>query len=187
MLHILVESNPAANVLLTLLAEEQDGGLVELRVSAPSSSLYGAARTLLGIRSEPVAVVLDAESTDEDAVERRQRSAEEVIGDAAGVAPLRVLVAVPALEALLFRRPDAVRRAFPQASESLVEVGLVSPWNALKRLDSCLSGPTASLHIVRGLNEQDVAALRAESPIKELLEFLGELQKDGTATAAAGA
>jgi hypothetical protein len=38
------------------------------------------------------------------------------------------------------------------------------------------------LNIVNVLNDNDVAALRSESPVRELLEFIGELQRDGVLT-----
>lgn len=95
---MLVESNQSAIMLAKLLNAEQEAGLIEIRATGPSSSLYSAARTLLAVRGEPVALLLDADSTDPEAVSRRQLTAEEVVGDVASSAPLCVLVAVPALE-----------------------------------------------------------------------------------------
>src|SRR5436190_1118602 len=93
--------------------------------------------------------------------------------------------AVPALEALLLRRPDAVARAYGQVSPSRLELGLISPRDAYPKLDPNVSIEQVALTIINELDDADVAALRAESPVLELLEFLGELQRDGVLTAAA--
>src|SRR5438270_13642053 len=116
MLHILLETNRAELLLVKLLQAERQAGSVTIRSDAIQTSLYASARTLLIVRREPVAVVLDAESTYPTVADRQRQAAEEVIGEAAWRAPLRILVAVPALEALLFRRPDAVARAYGQVT-----------------------------------------------------------------------
>jgi hypothetical protein len=164
-------------MLTKLLSAAREAGLIEIRAAAPSSSLYSAARTLLAVRDEPVALLLDADSTDPEAVARRRSSAEEVVGDVASAAPLRVLVAVPALEALLFLGPDPVERAFGAVAgdERLLELGRMNPREALKRLDPAGHWWTASLNLVRALNDGDIADLRSAPPIHELLEFLREL------------
>jgi hypothetical protein len=184
MLHVLVESNTAAILLVKVLQEEQQASSVEIRCSTPPSSLYAAARTLLVVRNEPVAVMLDADSTDPEAANRRRLAAEEVIGEASGSAPLRVLMAVPGLKALLFRRTGAIERAYGHLPQGLFELGLLSPRDALEKLDPNCSSHQSSLNIIKELNDADVAALRAESPLRELLEFHGELRSDGVLTAA---
>ncbi len=95
--------------------------LVEIRPVAPASSLYSGAATLLKVPGEPVVLLADADSTAPEAIERRRFVAEGVVGDPAESAALRVLVAVPALEALLFLRPGlvaGVRPRRPMASTS---------------------------------------------------------------------
>jgi hypothetical protein len=176
--HVLVESNQAAIMLAKLLNAEQQAGQIEIRAARPSSSLYSAARTLLALRGEPVALLLDADSTDPQSATRRRLTAEEVVGDVAGSASLRILVVVPALEALLFRRPDPVAKAFGAAAknEQLLELGRLNPREALKRLDPAGHWWTASLNLVRSLTDEDVTALRSAPPIDELLQFLKDLQ-----------
>lgn len=186
MLHIIVNSNMVAMLLLKVLGDEQRNGVIELRASAPLSSLYGSAKTFLGVKNEPVAILLDANSTDAQVVDRLRESAAEVIGDTAGAAPLKILVAVPAVEALLFERSDAVKRAFPHASETLIEIGKLNPATALSRLDPSGSAAFATVPVLKELNEEDIAAIRSMSPVKDLLAFLAELQKDGVVPAVAG-
>jgi hypothetical protein len=92
---------------------------------------------------------------------------------------------VPAVDALLFRRPDAVARAYGPVSPSLLELGRISPRDAFPKLDPNVSTEQGALTIINELDDTDAAALRAESPVRELLEFHGELQCDGMVTAAA--
>jgi hypothetical protein len=178
MLHALVESNTAAMLLLKTLQEEQAVGLVDIRAAGPASCLYAAARTLLAVRCEPVALVLDADSTDPEADRRRRQAAEEVLGEATGAAPLRILVALPALESLLFLRPATVERAFGPVAEDVLELGRLSPRDALKKLDPNRSEYHASLNLIRALDDADITALRDVPPIRELRAFLEELQRD---------
>jgi hypothetical protein len=175
--HVLVESNQSAMMLAKVLSTELEAGLIEIRAAGPLSSLYSAARTLLAVRGEPVALLLDADSNDPEAVARRQLTAEEVVGDVASSAALRVLVAVPAIEALLFLRRDPITRAFGAAAsdEHTLELGRLNPREALKRLDPGGHSWTASLNLIRTLNDGDIAELRSEPPIQELLDFLREL------------
>jgi hypothetical protein len=176
--HVLVESNRSALLLAKLLRAEQEAGLIGIRADRPSSSLYSGARTLLAVRGEPVVLVVDADSTDPEVVARRQVTVEEVVGEVTSSASLRVLVAVPALEALLFLRPDPVIRAFGEAAsdEHMLELGRLIPREALKRLDPGGHEATASLNLVNALDDEDIAELRSRPPIRELLEFLRELQ-----------
>jgi hypothetical protein len=184
--HVLAESNHCAIVLAKLLNSEKVAGLIEIRAAAPSSYLYSAARTLLAVRGEPVVLLLDADSTDPDAVARLQLTAEELLGDVSASAPFRVLIAVPALEALLFLRRDPVVRAFgvSAADERILEIGRLIPREALKRLDPGGLPWNASLNLVHALSDEDIAALRSASPIHEILEFLSQLQKSEVAVSA---
>jgi hypothetical protein len=128
--------------------------------------------------------VLDADSTDPEAARRRRQDAEEVIGATALAAPLRILVAVPALEALRFLRPSALARAFSTAAEDLVTLGCLSPRDALTRIASDHDAPHAAIELTRTLDAHDITALRAEQPLRDLLTFLNELRN--TSVAAAG-
>jgi len=179
MLNVLVESNTDAMLLLKLLGPEQQARLVEFRCAHPTSSLYAAVKTLLEIRNEPVAIVLDADSTEPSTVARVRDEAAEVIGESAAAAPLRILVAVPAVESLLFHRAEAVRRAYGNVASDLIDLGLVSPREALQKMNGAANRYQASFTIITKLNDDDIAALRVESPVRELLEFLDELKGSG--------
>ncbi len=185
MLHILVELNIPALLLAKVLQSEQQAGLVKILSYPEPSSMTGSAKAFLLVRREPVAVVQNAESTYPRTAAWIRQGIEEVMGDSIWRAPFRILIAVPAVEALLFRRPDAIARAYGPVSEHVLEVGLISPRDALIKLDPNSSLDQVSLNIMKELDDADVAALRTESPVRELLEFVEELQRDGVLAAAA--
>ncbi len=185
MLHILVELNSPGMILDKLLQAEQQAGLVRIRSFPEPSYMTASARTLLVLRREPVAVVQNAESTYPRKAAWMKQDIEEYMGDFIWRAPFRILIAVPAVEAILFRRPDAIARAYGPVSEHLLEIGLISPRDALMKLGPNLEPDQVSLNIMNELDDTDIAALRTESPARELLEFVEELQRDGVLAAAA--
>ena len=142
------------------------------------STLYSRVSTRLAVLGEPVAPVLDAGSTDPDAVTRRRVSAEEVIGHAAARAPFRLLMAVPFLESLLFTRANLLVRAFGDRANDggrSQELGRLSPRDAYKRLDPNGADGAACSKLLQALDDDDVAALREESPVRELIAFVTEV------------
>ena len=127
-LNVLVGSNTTAILLLKLMEPEQQAELVTFRCAHPTSSLYAAAKTLLEIRNEPVALVLDADSTEPRMAARVRDEAAEVIGESAAAAPLRILVAVPAVESLLFRRAGGRATGLRKCRTGFDRLGPREPW-----------------------------------------------------------
>jgi hypothetical protein len=187
MLQILVELKIPALLLARVLEAEQQAGLVIVRSYPEPSSMTGSAKMFLAVRREPVAVVQNAESTYPRTAAWMKQGIEEVMWGTPQRAPFRILIAVPAVEALLFLMPDAIARAYGPVSEHLLEIGRISPRDALIKLDPTIEPDQVSLNIINELDETDIADLRGESPVRELLEFVEELQRDGVlATAAVG-
>jgi hypothetical protein len=177
-IHVLLES--LLNMRLVKRLLEQEGRSIDLnfKVRSPSSSLYSSARTLLAVVGEPVALVLDAETTSPSAVSKQRQTVEEVIGPTAKISPFRLLMAVPSLESLLFTRPALLARAFGDRANDggrAQELGRLSPPEAYKRLDPGSPEGAGFAKLLQALDDDDVAALREESPIRELIDFLAEV------------
>lgn len=169
---VLVEGNFDRMFLAKLIAEEQAHYDVEIRVVGGISAFFSYARTLLAVSRIPVAVLMDADSSEPDAIEQRRSEAEEVIGDAANGVPFRVLVAVPTLEALFFSRPELLRRVFGEAvTDHLLELGQLSPKRTLARLGS-KSFIAIGTDLLRQLSADDILALRQTDLIQDLLQFI---------------
>jgi len=172
---VLTEANFDGMLLATLLADEEKRNGIEIGVVSGLSSGYSVARTMLAVKRIPVAVVIDADSPEQEVASERQRSVEEVLGDAASGVPFRVIVAVPELEILFFKRPQLLKKVYGKSVTTLItELGQVSPRRALQKLDPDLSYEHLRFKILRAMDEADIKALRATAPIKELLSFLRE-------------
>ncbi len=156
-----------------------DGREVDVQwLGRAMSSIYSTARTLLAVRQEPVALVLDASATDPPTVSERRQAIQEVIGEAASRAPFHLLLAVPALQSLLFTRPVLIARAFGEGADDdgrISDIGRLSPREAYKRLGPVGSELSTAAKLMAALGAEDIAALRQESPIRELVAFLTEV------------
>jgi hypothetical protein len=172
---VLTEANFDGMLLATLLADEEKREGIEIGVVSGLSSGYSFARTMLAVKRIPVAVVIDAHSPEQEAASERQRSVEEVLGDAAAGVPFRVIVAVPELEILFFKRPQLLKKVYGKNVTALItELGQVSPRRALQKLDPDLNYEHLRFKILKAMDEEDIKALRATALIKELLSFLRE-------------
>jgi hypothetical protein len=69
----------------------------------------------------------------------------------------------------------------------MIDLGLVSPGDALLRLSPIADYHRSLLEIISNLNSSDIATLRLESPVRGLLEFLAGLGLKGGVVHAATA
>lgn len=172
---VLTESNFDGMLLARLLADEQGRNVVEVRVVDGLSSGFSFARTILAVQRTPVAVVIDADSPEPEVASERKRRAEEVLDDAAGGVPFRVVVAVPELEILFFGRPDLLGRVFGKVDEHVLELAQLSPRRAIGKLSSSESYEIAWFRIFSAMDDADVKALRETDLIQDLLSFIGSV------------
>jgi hypothetical protein len=172
---VLTEANFDGMLLAILLADEEKRDGITIGVVSGLSSGYSFARTMLAVKRTPVAVVIDADSPEPEVGLERQRSAEEVLGDAASGVPFRVIVAVPELEILFFERPQLLKKVYGKSVTTLIiELGELSPRRALQKLDPDLTYEHLRFKILKAMDETDIRALRATPLMKDLLSFLRE-------------
>jgi hypothetical protein len=178
MTNVVLERDSDGMLMAKLLAVESQSIDLRIIASGPMSSAYSSARTLLAVLGEPVALVLNAETTYPEAVARHRQTAEEVIGATAKRSPFCLLMAVPSLESLLFTRPALLARAFGDRADDggrAQELGRLSPREAYKRLDPGSPEGAGFSKLLQEMDDEDVAAIREESPIRELIAFLAEV------------
>jgi hypothetical protein len=184
--HILTDSDFIAALLKRLLSAEERAD-IGIRAIDELSSMYSLARTWLASDREPVAVVIDADTPSPQGVARWRQSVEEVIGDAAGGVPYKVIIAVPEIEALFFERPEVLRRRFDGAvTDHLLELAQFSARGALRKLAADGDHEKLRWHILKTLTAEDVAALRQSDLIQEVLGFIGLVRRRAHPVAKAG-
>lgn len=145
----------------------------EIVVAQGSSSAQSLATTLLGVRRRPLALVVDADTTNPSAVQERVDLLRYLLRQAAGNVPYAVFVAVPEVEVvLLYDRPLFERLVGKQLSDLEWRLAVLSPKEAIKDI----AGSPASIDtinaIVKRLTDEDVEVLRQHPLIKELNDFL---------------
>jgi hypothetical protein len=170
---VLTEGNFDGMLLAKLLANEQERDVIEVGVVNGLSSGFSFARTILAVQRTPVVVVIDADSPEPEVASERKLRAEEVLDDAAGGVPFRVIVAVPELDILFFKRPELLRRVFGKVDEHVIELAQLSPRRAIEKLSPGESYKTAWLRIFSAVDDADVKALREADLIQDLLRFVG--------------
>ena len=183
--NLVLKSKLDAMLLAHLL--EVEARSIDLRIDAtgPRSLFYSSARTLLGVMGQPVALVINAETADPDSIAEQRQTAEEVIGHTAGRAPFCLLMAEPSLQSLFFTRAALISRAFGEGADDgghVLELGRLSAQYAYKRLDPGGSEEATFLKLLQALDDDDVAALREESPVRELIAFVNEVGSPAAAT-----
>jgi predicted ATP-dependent endonuclease of OLD family len=98
--YIVTEGQSDADLLKRLMPKELLEG-VTIVPAGGLSSVKSLASSLLVRRRKPVAIVIDADSAEPELIQERRQSIEEVIESVAGGVPVKVVVAVPALDSPL--------------------------------------------------------------------------------------
>src|SRR4051794_35570127 len=96
--YLLVQGQTDADFLRRLLRPEVTKE-AEIVPAGGSAEIPSLARSLLVRRRRPVAVLMDAGALDPVVIQERKESTEELIQAAAASIPVKVVVAVPEIEA----------------------------------------------------------------------------------------
>jgi hypothetical protein len=175
--YVVTEGPFDAELLRRVLPQELLEG-VEFVVAGGVSAAKSLARSLLVRRQTPVAVVLAAEAVSPELVQERRQSMEEVVESVAGNVPVIVIVAIPAMEAILFHDPALLERRFGQTlPESLCAFARTNPRDVLEQLFAQSPHIPNRVKLVEALTPIDVQILQQTAPIQELVAFLRHAQE----------
>jgi hypothetical protein len=180
----IVTEGEADRVLLSrLLAEEVREG-ARIGWASNRSGAQSLARSLVAAHKRAVALVLDADTTDEALVREQRLVTREYLAMASPGVPTEVFMAVPCIEVLFFADREMLTRlvgVYP--SDHLWETGQFDPKNALDELRKDVHSRASSvLDLVSVLTDEDAALMSRHPPIRELKAFLRELAPARTAT-----
>lgn len=157
----------------------QNVGLVP---AGGAASIPSLARSLLVRRAVPVAIFADSDSLEQESIGERREQFKDLISAAAGRTSSAVVLAVPEVEVIFFSAPDLIKAVFGNAPPELMALGRRDPKGVLAQLGT-MSGKVWDTHKAFDLmSDNDLEHLRQTQPIKELTEFLEQVQ-NGAAVA----
>ncbi len=129
------------------------------------SDVKSLACSLIVARRIPVAVVLDAHTTDPELLCERQQGLDEVIGFVTSSVPFRVILVIPTIEEALYPRLSDRLKASVASNGS----GSAEPIS-LGNADQ--APPTPFLELLDTLTPDEIESARNTPAVKELVEFL---------------
>jgi hypothetical protein len=175
--YVVAESRFDVELLRRLL----DEGLrrdVEFIEGSGIDGVTSMARTLISHYRRPIAIVIDADASQEEAVRTRRQSMEEVVGSVAGRIPVGVIVAVPEIEIIFFEAPGLLQRLYPNSlPPTILEMASLSTRRAIKMLDPSASLQSFRQRVLMEMTDEDIASLRETSVLRELSGFLRKVQE----------
>jgi len=174
--YILVEGPQDAEVFKRLLAQQLQQG-VEFVAGNGISRPASLARSLLVRRRKPLAIVVDSKSVDPRIVRERRESTEELVKSVAAHVPVKVIVAVPEIEAVFFHDPGVLERFFGRKLPGeLLSLGRRDPVGVLRELSGQSNAQWDTVKSLDALDAPDVEVMRAAPVVKELTAFLEQIQ-----------
>ncbi|MGL4554457.1 MAG: DUF4276 family protein [Gemmataceae bacterium] len=171
-IYLFVEGQTDAAFLRRVLPAEATQG-VEFVVAGGRSRIRSLARSYLVQRRIPVAVLMDADSVKPEVVEERRAETEELIRMAAGGVPVKVVVAVPEIEAWFFAAPEVIERVMGEpVPAEWVYFGARDPKGVLEQLSQRAEAKWDITQAIASLTPHDIDRIRAVRAVHELTEFL---------------
>ncbi len=167
--YLVVEGEFDAHILRRLLPVDVVRD-TELVVAQGSYAVQSLATTLLGVRRRPLALVVDADTTNPSIVQEKVDLLRYLVRQGAGNVPYALFVAVPQIEVVLLHDRSLFERLIgKQLSDLEWRLALLSPKEAI---DNLVGSPAGIEAIVLRLADDDVKILRQHPLIKALSDFL---------------
>lgn len=174
--YVLVEGPIDAAFLRRILPPELVNG-AELVDAGGSAGIPSLARSILVRRKTPVAVLMDSGSVDPGAIEVQQQSTEDLIRAADASVPVKVVLAVPEVEAWFFATPELVERIVGQKFPSeWLPLARMAPKAALRQFAENHHKQWDTQQAINSLDADDIERIRAIPAVAELSAFLQEMQ-----------
>lgn len=136
------------------------------------------ARSLIVRRQVPVALVLDADLIDPDLIQERRTSIQEILESVSINTPVKVILAVPQIESILFQDRGLLSRLIGlEINSDTVVNSRNQPKKTLEKLISQSENYQSKSQLISQLAHEDLEALRNAPVIQELVKFLQSVRE----------
>jgi hypothetical protein len=178
--YLVCEGAADAQLLKRILSEEVLHSL-EIVAAGGLSSAKSMARSLVVRRQAPVAIVIDSDSIALDQVEDRRRTTEDIVKGVASNTPVKVILAVPTIEAMFFQDIALLSRIVGcDPSPDILEMAVAQPLQALTQLISQSQPYLNQSQLIEQLTADDLAILRKTPLVQEIIQFLQSVRETAT-------
>jgi hypothetical protein len=132
---IIVEG-PADKLLVERILNASTGrpSLAEVFSAGGQSSAESLARTILVVKRLPVALVIDADTSNPGAVKEKRAFHETSLRSVAGKIPWHVTLMVPELEVVFFKDPQLAQSLLGPLPPLLIQLGQKAPKETLESI-----------------------------------------------------
>jgi hypothetical protein len=179
--YLVCEDSINAQLLNRILPEEILSDLEIVAAGGLSSGVKSMARSLVVRRQAPVAIVIDADSMDLDQVEERRRTTEEIVKGVASGTPVKVILAVPMIEAIFFQDIALLTRILGyEPSSDILDLAINQPLKALTRLISQSKHYLNQSQLIESLTIEDITILQKTRFIQEVIQFFQSVRETAT-------
>ena len=185
-----IAEGPTDVELLRLLVLPELVGRVRIYSAGGKSSIPSYARSVLDLRQRLVAVVMDADSTQSEAILSQKREVEELLRMQSLTIPFTVVMAVPSIESVLFAAPGLLERVYDKPlSSDLLDRAKQDPKRALYELEQGPGVGSANHRIelcatcaveecIKQADAGDITEMRKHPVARELNDFLARVTAD---------
>jgi hypothetical protein len=170
---VIVESETSKLILARFLPE-RPGGL-EYAVANGRGSAQSLAGSVLSTGVRPVALVVDADSTDEARVAERREMIGYSLREASGGCPYRLVLAIPAMEIVLVQDEDMLAglTGVPEALPFELDYAKQDPRQYLReRVCAGADYPSCLARVLNNLPEDLVQRAGSHPVVKEVGDFV---------------
>ncbi|NET58302.1 MAG: hypothetical protein F6K47_19740 [Symploca sp. SIO2E6] len=170
LVYLVTEGKSDVDILQKLLPERYLRN-TQLVVGGSKYSAQSLAGTILAVKSLPVALVIDADTEDESAIQEKSELVHQLLYQASPGIPFKVFTAVPELEAVFCYQQSVLDMIMETSTDELT-------WQVAKQhpkafLSKNLGQESVFIEkILSNLDDQMIQVLQQYPLIQELTEFL---------------
>lgn len=170
--YIITEGETDQEILKTVLPPRILGG-VDFIVGAGRYSAQSLARSVLATEEVPVALVLDADTTDKAAIREQLDFLRSSLGRASSGVKYEVFLAIPEIEILLIQDWDFIKKLSgkPEFSEIEIEFAQLNPKTFLLSVLG-LESNVAVLDLLKNVSNKTAEIIQKYPLVNQLSEFL---------------
>lgn len=168
--YVITEGKTDIDILKKLLPQSSIAN-VEFMSGSGSYAAQSLARTILSVRGHPVALVLDADTMDDQAVQEKRAFLYQILHPTQASVAFEVFIAVPQIESIFFYDKSVFERIVGHISSDAE--WMLAQAQPKKYLEENVPEHEPLVYAVLAkLTEQDIEKLRRHPLISQLDDFL---------------